>query len=74
MTEHRSPADPPAPPHSASTCEELAAIAEDLAALSLRLDRTALSLEDGLLAMSADVASQAVHLAIVELRDCLVAA
>ena len=54
--------------------QELASIADALAALSQRLDRTARDIGDGLVAMSADVASQAVHLAIVELRDCLVAA
>lgn len=56
------------------THEELASITEDLAALTMRLDRAVPSLCDGVGAMSADVASQALHLALVELRDCLIAA
>lgn len=51
---------------------DLATIAEDLAAVSLRLDRAGQSAADGLVTMSLDVASQAVHLALVELQDCLV--
>lgn len=62
------------PPHLGVSRQELASLLEDLADLSARLDRTALSVDDGLVAMSTDVASQAVHLAIIELRDCLPAA
>lgn len=51
---------------------ELAAIARDLHELSDRLDRAGSDdTVDGVAAMSIDVASQAVHLALVELRDCV---
>lgn len=54
---------------------ELAAIASELHDLSERLDRAgADDTVDGLAAMSIDVASQAVHLALVELQDCCVPA
>ena len=64
-------ADPEYPSAQADAAN-LAAIAEDLAAVSLRLDRAGQSAADGLATMSLDVASQAVHLALVELQDCLV--
>ena len=57
-----------APPSQA----DLVAIVEELAAVSLRLDRAGQVAADGVVTMSLDVASQAVHLALVELQDCLV--
>lgn len=51
---------------------DLVAIVEELAAVSLRLDRAGQVAADGVITMSLDVASQAIHLALVELQDCLV--
>ena len=62
-------------PEALAIQAELSAIARELHELSDRLDRAgADDTVDGVAAMSIDVASQAVHLALVELRDCCVPA
>jgi hypothetical protein len=65
------PVPGPSPEHVVHV--ELRALTERLSALSTLLDAAALdgTLGDGLIVMSLDAASQAVHLALCELRYCL---
>lgn len=60
-------------PSPAMLRDELAAIVADLQVVSDRIDRAGdgATIGHGLAAMSVDVASQAVHLALVELESCM---
>ena len=61
------------PPGPTRAEQQLQQLADDLASLSARLDAVVAdpALGGGLAVMGLDQASQAVHLALIEVRDCI---
>jgi hypothetical protein len=61
------------PPGPALAEQQLQQLVDDLASLSARLDAVVAdpALGGGLAVMGLDQASQAVHLALIEVRDCI---
>jgi hypothetical protein len=61
------------PPHAVLPEGELRRLEDDLASLSARLDAVVddPALGTGLAAMGLDQASQAIHLALIAVRDCI---